>query len=282
MSKICDRSPPARAARLLAVVAGAVLVLGVAPLEYAYGYSMARIKFTGFGYYGLAGVKADFTYDGTPGEPQGDEYYWGNSVYAGQYEFDLDADNSSPLANQLLSNTFYAYCIDLKQNPSSSSADYEIRPLEATPVGGGIPTMGVAKANDIREMFGRVKPQHLTTNTDHEAFAACIWEIVYEKPGVDYDLDSGWVQIGYQNGYLDTPPTGHDLAEGWLGSLNGDESMYDDAVFALSNEALQDFTLTHPGMGGIIPVIPEPLTMVGALMGVCGLAGYLRRRKMFV
>lgn len=40
----------------------------------------------------------------------------------------------------------------------------------------------------------------------------------------------------------------------------------------IGGNKLEDFTPTGP------PVIPEPLTMLGALMGVTGLAGYLRRR----
>ena len=265
--------------RVLICITALVLVAALAAgTAYADSWGQAYIKQIAYGYVGFSSVRADFTYDdgggvpGYDGAPSStyahwDENYWSDNVYTGQYGFDLDPAKSSWIANKLLKDPFYAYCTDLVQNPGDWSY-YDLRPLEEAPIGGGVGPMGTTKANALRELFGTVKPGILIGNANHEAFAACVWEIVYEKPGVAYNLASGWLQVGAL--------TSGSLAQGWLNGITWNTSEYDNGVFAITSPGKQDFALTNPDLGGYIP---EPVTMAGLMLGIGSIAGYARRRR---
>ena len=129
--------------------------------------------------------------------------------------------------------------------------------------------MGTTRADRVRELFGRFIGE-VDSEEEGEAFAASLWEIVYEKSGA-YDLGGGTLIMNGLDGNAET------ISEGWLADLDGDTDYFDYDVFALTNPDYQDFALTSPGYGG--QPIPEPVTMMGMVLGVGGLASYLRKRR---
>lgn len=260
------------------------MVLGFTAVASANSLGSARIKYLGSNG-GLAGFKVDYDHDGT-----WDKTYGGSSVYVGEYKFAFDAANSSVFAQGLLTDPFYAYCIDLVQNTNENYQTYELKNLEDAPVNGMVGPMSAAKANDIRELFGKVywKNYNDTTggfrgfqgggNKAKHAFAAAMWEIIYEEPAVGYDINSGSLtMVGMDFG--SQTPSSTDLANSWLAQITGDTSAYNDKVVALVHSSYQDFALSigvsEPGFD----VIPEPMTMLAVLAGGAGLGGYLRRRR---
>ena len=236
-----------------------VLILAMAGSALA---NTAYIKYDSPGrYYGVAGFWVDFNDNGT-----WDEVY-NNNVYTGEYKFQFDptSQSSSPEAKLLLDNTFYAYCIDVDQNAPTQWAVYTLEALENAPINSWGTVMDTPRANRIRELFGRFFTG-VDTREEGEAFAACLWEIVFEKRSA-YDLDAGTLIM---NG-LDW--NAEAVAMGWLGQLNGDTNYFDTKVFALTNDTFQDFALTSPGWH-----TPEPVTMVGLVLGAVGLVRYIRKR----
>ncbi|MBM4019514.1 MAG: hypothetical protein FJ288_14530 [Planctomycetes bacterium] len=142
--------------------------------------------------------------------------------------------------------------------------------------------MTAAKADALRELFGRFYGSVNSLVTD-EAFAACIWEIVFEdKAANGWDLEAGRLKM---NG-LDSNGSGnaHDIAELWLGQLTGDAGWFDYNVFALTNASYQDYALARKGFAPTPPPpeqqvpIPEPLTAGSLILGVAGLARYFLGR----
>ncbi|MBE3037933.1 MAG: PEP-CTERM sorting domain-containing protein, partial [Chloroflexi bacterium] len=103
-----------------------------------------------------------------------------------------------------------------------------------------------------------------------EAFAAALWEIVYETPANGFDVTTGRVRIGS----IDTS-----TANAWLRGLdpNGPQTL----LRALSNGQYQDYVTAIPGVGGMQPIgghAPEPVTLAGLLLGIGTVARYVRRR----
>jgi len=214
---------------------------------------------------GVAGFSVDFNGDGTWDEVHN------NNVYTGEYKFRFDPTSpfSSPQAQLLLDDPFYAYCIDVDQNAPTQWTVYTLEALENAPNNDWGIGMDSVRANRIRELFGRFYTS-VDTREEGQAFAASLWEIVFEQTGT-YDLDAGTLVM---NG-LDW--NAEAVAMGWLAQLNGDTNYFDMNVFALTNDTFQDFALTSPGWGGQ-PPIPEPMTLVGLAMGAVGLVRYVRKR----
>jgi len=248
--------------RTTAITIGLILVFAGS----AFG-NTAYIKYASPGEYcGVAGFSVDFDNNGT-----WDEVY-NNNVYTGEYKFRFDPDSpfSSPEAKLLLDDPFYAYCIDVDQNAPSQWTVYTLEDLENAPNNSWGIGIDTPRANRIRELFGRFFTG-VDTREEGEAFAACLWEIVFEQSGTD-NLAAGTLVM---NG-LDW--NAEAVATGWLGQLNGDTDYFDMHVFALTNDTYQDFALTSPGWGGQPPPIPEPVTMVGLVLGAVGLVRYIRKR----
>jgi len=192
------------------------------------------------------------------------------------------AGYSNPSGKGLeLSNPFDAVCVDLyglisMRDPQTFTVTY----LEEVPQGDGASPMGPVRANNIQELVGRYWLS-LTTNVRKAAFGAAVWEIVNEDPwerdGTDpkpWDLDSGNFMV---TGSSPQWPKARDLAESWLASLTGDPAPVQ--AYGLYAPDTQDFAVVVPGLGGFIP-IPEPVTLLGLVLGVGTLGGYVRRRRL--
>jgi hypothetical protein len=173
----------------------------------------------------------------------------------------------------------YGFCIDLSQNAAGTTTTYEVRPLEEAPrpwqsEGGPLYNpMGTAKADYIRKLWGSyfdknwLADQTLTHRQEAEAFAACIWEIVYETG----DPSSGWdVSSGANFRVTDGMTTAQvNLANGWLWSLDNPSGIVvASGLRGLTNPDVQDYVTQIPSPGAIL---------LGGI-GV-GLVGWLHRRR---
>ncbi len=292
MSKLCDRSPPARAAWLLAVVAGAVLLLGVAPWANAASYGSVDIRYRGDGadgaLYDWISIKVDADRDGTYEIDV--PLPW---ALAGEYSFQTDPsgswdDNLIAPADDWFTQggLFKAYCIDVAAEVELTGTlePYNIVDLQDVIVGGSVGTayptgrvLGTTSAAYLREFYAL---HYLAVDTDAEAeaFAAGVWEIMYDDPGAiidgmptGYDFTTGYLQAGnFENAAL---------ANTWLDDLGKWEVIGDtNKVFALTNDEFEDVSFVALNYGGI-RIVPEPLTMVGVLMGIAGIGGYVVRKR---
>jgi hypothetical protein len=171
------------------------------------------------------------------------------------------------------------FCIDLLETAASSSKKYDV----IMPGDGPRPTtflgssMGEVKADYLSELWGRYYDSAWSTggsysNSQKEAagaFAAAVWEIVYEDvpstpAGWDVTVDSTLGGKGFKASGLNSQ-----LANSWLHSLNGTGPMAD--LRALSYCGSQDFIVSLGTLN-----VPEPTTVALAAMGLLFI---VRKRK---
>ncbi len=150
-----------------------------------------------------------------------------------------------------LAPTFKAFCIDLHQTIGFGATNtFSKNAVETAPLPGG--GMGMAKANLLRELWGR----HFTaidTNVEGSAFQIAVWEIVFDT---GLDLADGQVRVTGNASVLAQ-------AQSYMASLTGN-SAYFAPVYALSSSNTQDMLVPTPG--------------AIALMGMGGLLAARRRR----
>ncbi|MCD4831569.1 MAG: PEP-CTERM sorting domain-containing protein [Anaerohalosphaeraceae bacterium] len=187
----------------------------------------------------------------------------GLNVYGGVFMFNKTADtgDGSYFDNGLLGG----FCMDLSQYAANDSQTYEMISPEQGPrptdfLGG---PMGSVKANYLSELWARYYDPTWAAggsysaqqNQDAGAFAASVWEIIYEDSSANWDVttDGTSGELGFKATGLN-----HQTANDWLASLNGTGPMAN--LFALSHDCKQDFLV----------VVPEPATVallsVGFLM----------------
>lgn len=153
---------------------------------------------------------------------------------------------------------FMAFCTELTEHVGAGNGySYEVKPLELAPdsLGG----MGAAKAELIRELFGRFySPAFGAVLSSDRATAMqlSIWEIVYENHA-GLDLNSGAAQFTNDNAAAFT------LAQSYLAALDG-SGPRDNSLMTMSAAGIQD------------QIIPTPGSL--ALMGLGVLAAARRRR----
>jgi hypothetical protein len=195
----------------------------------------------------------------------------GPEMYAGVYMLQKTADTG---AGVLWPNTqLVGFCIEAEEPSYPTTQTYSVD----TPEHNYSPilneTMGIQKANYLSELWGRYYDpswaglgSHTTTeNTQASAFAAAIWEIVYEDVPVSpllWNVNAdGTAGIG---GFSSLQADGA-LANSWLHSLDGTGPQANLAVF--TNQGAQNFLVQ----------VPEPTTV--ALFGLGGFLSIMRRRK---
>ena len=129
---------------------------------------------------------------------------------------------------------FATFCIELTQDVGYSSYTFDVVNLQDAPNPGGSGVglgMGLAKATDIRELWGRHYAE-VVDNDTATAFQLAVWEIVYDD-GLALNADS--FQARYPVG---PTPTYLTTAQNWLDSLDGQGPM--PTIMALSGEGIQD------------------------------------------
>jgi hypothetical protein len=152
---------------------------------------------------------------------------------------------------------FMSFCTELREHVSNgNNYCYDVVSLEIAPSSG---PMGAAKADQVRELFGRYYSPAFGSVLSADAAAAmqlAIWEIVFETSG-SLGLGAGSAQFTNDNAAAIA------LAGTYLASIDGTGPRNNDIV-VMSANGVQD------------QIIPTPGTM--ALLGMGVLAAARRRR----
>lgn len=199
---------------------------------------------------------------------------WGGGAYAtdvaaGVYTLHKTGDSGSGSAWH--NGSLSGFCVELNEAAPTQTKRYSVGTLDSMNVSYTGQTLGADKANYLRELWGRYYDPAWArggasseANRSAAAFAAAVWEIIYEdvpRGGSRWDLfadgSSG------QGGFL-APNVEAETAHRWLQSLDGRGPKADLRVF--SNNGAQNFLVA----------VPEPTTIV--LLGLGGLSTLFRRR----
>ena len=152
---------------------------------------------------------------------------------------------------------FLSFCTELGENVGNgNNYCYDVVSLEIAPSNGA---MGAAKADQVRELFGRFYTPAFGSVLSTDAATAmqiAIWEIVFENGG-SLDINGGNTRFGSGNGSALV------LADTYLKSIDGTGPRNLDIV-VMSADGVQD------------QIIPTPGTL--ALLGMGALAAKRRRR----
>lgn len=161
---------------------------------------------------------------------------------------------------------FYSFCIEPRQFVSIGGVyTDELVPLElgTTNIGG----MGSAKAERLRELFGRYLPDFTMPLTRLEAGALqiAVWEIVREDSGV-LNVYSG--DIYFYPGAAENPVGVVALAQSYVQSLDGTGRKLTN-LYALISPTSQD----------LIVQLPEPGTLLLTAAGLLAVSRFGQPRR---
>ncbi len=165
------------------------------------------------------------------------------------------------------------FCIELQETAPTSTYTYQVAMPEDAYNSITGQTMGTTKANYIRELWAKYYDNSWAGSGSHtaqqnaaaEAFAAAIWEIVYEDLpatplGWDVSTDGTLGIRGFAAEDLDAT-----TANTWLHSLTGGGAKADLRVFI--NQGQQDYLVA----------VPEPATVL--MLGLGGVLSLMRGRR---
>ena len=203
----------------------------------------------------------------------------GLNVYAGVYMFNKTAGTGQ---GEYLDNGYIGgFYMDLSKYVTHSSLTYDV----IMPQDGPRPTtflgtaMGQTKADYISELWGRFYDPAWSAgssytyqqNKDAEAFAAAVWEIIYEdlptsSAGWDVTADGTFGSRGFKAANLN-----YQTANNWLHALDGAGPMAD--LRALSYVGARDFLVAVQDPG----VIPEPSSI--AILAISSLCFLIRKKR---
>jgi len=200
---------------------------------------------------------------------------WGGGTYgddmaAGVYTLNKTGDSGAGSAWR--NGPVSGFCVELNEAAPTQTSRYSVGmpdDMTVSYTGGGL---GTTKANYLRELWARYYDPAWTQggagshyNRDAAAFAAAVWEIVYEdvpsgssRWDVTADGTSG---IG---GFI-ALNVDADAANRWLQSLGGSGAKADLRVF------------TNNGAQNYLVAVPEPATIL--LLGLGGLCSFFGRRR---
>ena len=234
-------------------ITSGLLAWGILPLLLA-GPGLANtvdIVNDGFGAYDAATVWGGGSY--------------GDGVDAGVYTLNKTGD--SGIGSTWHNGPVSGFCVELNEMAPTETLRYAVGMPDDMIVSYTGGTLGTTKSNYLRELWARyydpawaqsVSGTHYDSQA--AAFAAAVWEIVYEDvPGspVRWDVTAGFGGFLAENVDAAT-------ANRWLQSLDGGGPKADLRVFM------------NAGAQNYLVAVPEPATL--ALLGLGGLALIRRRR----
>jgi hypothetical protein len=160
---------------------------------------------------------------------------WGNTGPAGLFNWTRTSGSYAGAQGN-----FWSFCTELGEHVGGgSNYCYDVRDLQDAPSSG---PMGSAKANLLRELFGR----HYTpafgsslSGTVAAAMQLSIWEIVFENSGT-LDLSTGNALL------TNNDASAVVLAQSYLASLDGTGPLNNDLV-VMSASGVQDHIIPTPG-----------------------------------
>ena len=195
----------------------------------------------------------------------------GNEVEAGVYSLNKTADTG--IGDTWPNGSVPGLCMELQELAPHTTYTYQVVMPEDVYNSVTGTTIGTTKANYLRELWGRrydnswagAGPFTLGQNAAAEAFAAAIWEIIYEDlPGSplgwDVEIDSTPGAGGFAATSLDAV-----TANAWLHELTGSGPKADLRAFV--TDGAQDYLVA----------VPEPATVL--TLGVGGLLCLVGRRR---
>lgn len=197
--------------------------------------------------------------------------YGGADVVAGVYMLNKTADTG--IGDTWSDGLLPGFCIELHEAAPTATRTYDVIAVDNNYNSYLGDVMGSERANYLRELWNRYYDPAWTSggtyldreNDSAAAFAAAVWEIVYENlptSAADYDVTTdGTAGIGgfYAQG-IDTA-----TANAWLQSLDGTGGKADLLV------------LTNAGGQNYLVAVPEPTTIM--LLGLGGSMGLFRRKS---
>jgi hypothetical protein len=131
---------------------------------------------------------------------------------------------------------FGVFCLEPDQEfPSGTNVPYTVIDLDSDPTNG---PMGAAKANAIRELWGRFRTAIGNDGTKAAAFQIAVWEIVTDS---GRDLSTGVFRAGTANA---SEVAIKNQAQSWLNQLNG--AGHKANLLALSSATDQDQVFEIP------------------------------------
>lgn len=180
----------------------------------------------------------------------------GGNVYAGVYNFDYNFGDLNWLAPE-----FGAFCIEVQQAISNNqTVTFDVVPIEDAPSSFGPAGMDDARADRLKELFGRRYAESDDSALNAVAFGISVWEIVNDDA---LNLDAGSFTTS------STDPAGAKaLASAWLAEIDGTGPRA--ALLALRSDSAQDYVIVNND-------IPSPGAMALAGVSVCMM--HRRRRR---
>jgi hypothetical protein len=199
-------------------------------------------------------------------DPANQQRVTSNNMDGGRFQ--LTRTGGDYTENLAGGSVFFAFCIEPRQFVSlGGNYTYDVQPLEngTTNING----MGLAKADKLRELFGRYLPNFAAplTRMQGGALQIAVWEIVREDSGV-LDVYNG--DIYFFPGTSEDPAGVVALAQTYVQSVNGAGPKLTNLI-ALTNMGAQDLVTQHA---------PEPASTLLFGGGILLLAiGRARRNR---
>jgi len=222
-------------------------------------------------------------------DPAPSPYNTSTQFYVGRSNFQITVDQPDPTddAAQLLAiatgngGSIQGYCIDTSQFiANGDSYVWDVVNMNSDPL--GAPTLGnnysvaETKVRDLQGLFARHGLTANPTADEAAAMAAAVWEIVNEKTGTSggsfYDISGGSFEVNQVTGNWAS------MSNQWLSDLSMPAGTQTPILYALVDPVVQDFVVGVAAVQTLDQPVPEPLTMASALLAICGLGAYIRRR----
>jgi len=217
----------------------AAVVFALAGASVANG-AIVNSTFTGVGPGGTASI--------TPG----------GNVGAGQYNFTYNYGDLPWLAP-----SYGAYCIEIQQSISvGQTVTFDVVPITDAPSSFGPAGMGAARADRLRELFGRHYADADDSGENSVAFGIAVWEIVNDDT---LNLDAGSFMTSSTN-----PAGAKALASTWLAEIDGTGLKAN--LLALESDSAQDYVIIDPN-------VPAPGSIALAAIGLVTASSRRRRRR---